>query len=38
MGIAARQSVRQRAAVQVYAAKLGSIIRSVVRNDVRQPA
>ena len=38
MGRAARQYVTQRAAVPVYAAKLGSIIGSVVTNDVRQPA
>jgi hypothetical protein len=38
MGCAARQSVTTRAAVPVYAAKLGSIIGNVVTNDVRQPA
>jgi glycosyltransferase involved in cell wall biosynthesis len=38
MGRAARQYVTQRAAVPVYAAKLGSIIGRVVTNDVRQPA
>jgi glycosyltransferase involved in cell wall biosynthesis len=38
MGRAARQYVMQRAAVPVYAAKLGSIIGSVVTKDVRQPA
>ena len=38
MGRAARKYVTQRAAVPVYAAQLGSIIGSVVTNDVRQPA
>jgi len=38
MGCAARQYVTERAAVPVYAAKLGSIIGNVVTNDVRQPA
>ena len=38
MGRAARQSVKERAALPVYAAKLGSIIGNVVTNDVRQPA
>ena len=38
MGSAARQYITARAAVPVYAAKLGSIIRSVVTSDVRQPA
>jgi starch synthase len=38
MGRAARQYVTERAAVPVYAAKLGSLIGNVVTNDVRQPA
>jgi starch synthase len=38
MGRSARRYVTERAAVPVYAAKLGSIIGSVVTNDVRQPA
>jgi glycosyltransferase involved in cell wall biosynthesis len=38
MGRAARQHVGQRAAVPVYAAKLGAIISSLIENDVRQPA
>jgi glycosyltransferase involved in cell wall biosynthesis len=38
MGCAARQFIEQRAAVPVYAARLGSIIGNVVTNDVRQPA
>jgi len=38
MGNAARQHINLRAAVPVYAAKLGSIIGSVVKSDVRQPA
>ena len=38
MGRAARQHVTERAALPVYAARLGSIIGSVVTNDVRQPA
>jgi starch synthase len=38
MGRAARQYVTQCAAVPVYAARLGSIIGNVVRNDVRQSA
>jgi starch synthase len=38
MGCAARQYVTARAAIPVYAAKLGSIIGNVVTNDVRQPA
>lgn len=38
MGCAARHYVTARAAVPVYAAKLGSIIGNVVTDDVRQPA
>jgi glycosyltransferase involved in cell wall biosynthesis len=38
MGLAARRRVVQRAAVPVYAAKLGALIERVVTNDVRQPA
>jgi glycosyltransferase involved in cell wall biosynthesis len=38
MGRAAREYVTTRAATQVYAAKLGSIIRNMVTKDVRQPA
>ena len=38
LGRAARQHVSQRAAVPVYAALLGSIIRQVVNSDVRQRA
>ena len=38
MGCAARQYVTARAAIPMYAAKLGSIIGNVVTNDVRQPA
>jgi glycosyltransferase involved in cell wall biosynthesis len=38
MGRAARRAVAERAAVPVYAARLGSIIRNVVAHDVRQPA
>jgi alpha-maltose-1-phosphate synthase len=38
LGRAARQYVNQRAAIPVYAAKLGSIIGRVAAHDVRQPA
>jgi starch synthase len=38
MGVAARRHVALRAAIHVYAGKLGSLIGSVVTDDVRQPA
>jgi hypothetical protein len=38
MGRAPRQHVGERAAVPIYAARLASMIETVVSSDVRQPA